>query len=177
MDNPVPIPPRDRFRDRLITGIMALLAFTFLLIVVIVLVLPKVAPAPLQFLNNPSPVASNPSDPDHWDFSNPDPTFHPGDALIVEVLACVSDPLGGTVIHASGFRRLVSATGLVSDELDGTDTPVNVRPCSTSRANVGTVSQATPSGRYRVEATVHGTTALYTRDSQWYTIWFEVLNP
>lgn len=177
MDTPIPMHPHDEMRNKLITGIVCLLALTFAAIVVIVFVLPHVAPAPLEFKNNPSPVASNPSDPDHWDFSNPNPTFHPGDALVVEVVACVSDPLGGSVIHASGFRRLISATGLVSDELDSTDTPVSVRPCATSHTNVGTISPATPSGRYRVEATVHGTTALYTRDSMWYSIWFEVQNP
>lgn len=158
-------------------AVVAILAFVFLLIVLIVFLLPKVAPPPLEFKNNPSPVASNPSDPDHWDFSDPDPIFHPGDAIIVEVVACVSDPFGGSVIHASGFRRLVSVNGLVSDELDSTDTPVATRPCASSRTNVGTISSATPSGRYRVEATVRGSTALYMRESQWYTIWFEVRNP
>lgn len=176
----IPVPSgngRATLRARLMLGILAVLTIIFLVIAGIVLVLPKVAPAPLEFLNNPSPVASNPEDPDHWDFSNPDPTFHPGDDLIVEVVACVSDPFGGSMIHASGFRRLVSANGRISDELDGTDTPVAVRPCGAARANVGMISKATPSGHYRVEATVHGSTSLYTRDSYWYTIWFEVQNP
>lgn len=158
-------------------AIMATLALVFLGIAVVVFLLPAVAPPPLEFKNNPSPVAANPNDPDHWDFTNPDPTFHPGDALIVEVVACVSDPFGGSIIHASGFRRLISASGLVSDELDSTDTAVATRPCAASRTNVGTIAKTTPTGRYRVEARVHGSTSLYTRDSVWYTIWFEVQNP
>lgn len=174
---PMPRRPHEALRAKLMLGIYGLLALTFMVIVVIEVLLPKIAPPPLDFKNNPSPIASNPRDPDHWDFTDPDPTFHPGDALIVEVVACVSNAVGGSVIHASGFRRLISVNGLVNDELDSTDTKVAVRPCSTSHANVGTISAATPSGRYRIEATVHGATDLYSRDSQWYTIWFEVVNP
>lgn len=167
---------RAELRNRIMLAIMGGLALIFLVIVLIVFLLPQLAPPPLEFKNNPSPVASNPNDPDHWDFSNPAPTFHPGDALIVEVLACVSDPFG-SVIHASGFRRLISVNGLVSDELDSTNTAVAVRPCSRVRTNVGNIAVATPSGTYRVEADVHASTEFYSRDSQWFTIWFQVVNP
>jgi hypothetical protein len=164
-------------RNNLMLGIMGLCAFVFLVIVAVVFVLPKFAPPPLEFKNNPSPVASNPADPDHWDFSNNVPVFHPGDAIIVEVVACVNDPFGGASIRASGSRRLISVDGAVSDQLNGTNAEVPVRPCATSHANVGVISKATPSGRYRVEATVHGATGWYSRDSVWYTIWFQVENP
>jgi hypothetical protein len=174
---PLPLPPSNTLRNKIMLGIMAALAFVFALIVLVVFALPKIAPPPLEIKNNPSPVASNPRDADHWDFTNPDPVLHPGDPIIVEVIACVSDPFGGSVIHASGSRRLISESGLGSDQLDSTDTPVATRPCAASRANVGTISYSTPSGRYRVEANVHAATALYSRDSNWYTIWFTVANP
>jgi hypothetical protein len=176
----MPPPPshdaREVLRNKIMLSIMAVLAFVFMVIVLITFLLPRLAPAPLEFRNNPSPVASNPADPDHWDFSNNAPVFHPGDALIVEVVACINNPFGDS-IRASGSRRLVSVDGLVSDQLDGTDTVVPVRPCMTSHTNAGMISKATPSGKYRIEASVHGVTSLYTRDSMWYTIWFEVANP
>lgn len=175
MSLPQPL-ARNEFRNKVLFGIIALLAFIFLIIVVVVFLLPAVAPAPVEFDNNPSPIASNPANPDQWDFSNADPTLHPGDALIAQVVACVINPFGPTV-HVSGFRRLVSVDGLITDSLDATDTTVANRPCSTSDTNVGNIPITIPGGRYRVEATASGSTTFYTRDSHWWTIWFEIANP
>lgn len=151
-------------------GVLALLGLSVVLSPVL---LDLFAPTPQVFQVLPVHLASNPSDAEHWDFSNPHPVLHSGDQLVGEFEVCYQDLFGGPYIRVEGRRSIVSLDGATRGALNPSSLMFSLG-CHVTRSVIDNIPDALPPGTYYVEGKATAIATHYYHDQTWTSVQFDV---
>lgn len=133
------------------------------------------APPPETMTVLPLRLASNPADPEHYDFNNPRPEFHAGDELVGDFHTCFTDAFGGPSVSVQSRRWIKSFDGTTRAPLPFNSMLFSVG-CRATRSVIGPIPNPFPQGTYRVEGETLAYTDHYSRTLQWNSIWFDVVS-
>lgn len=158
---------------QILVGVSAVISVVAIVLVCLLGYALLFAPPPEVIQVLPLRLASNPADPQHWDFGNPRPSLHPGDQLVGDFHTCFYDAFGGSTIGVQSRRQLTSFDGSVRAPLPYNSMSFTVG-CRVTKSVIGNLPSNLPDGTYRVEGSTLAYTDHYSRAVEWNSVWFDV---
>lgn len=165
--------------SRTITGLVVVSATLSTLALAAILLLGyqvALAPPPQAFQQLPVPLASNPADSEHWDFTNPHPVFHAGDQLVADFHVCYSDAFGGNRVDVTSRRSIVSADSTTRAALRTVSLTFEVG-CHVTHSIIDTIPPSLPEGTYRIVGMTVAVANYYSRRVEWTSVPFDIVAP